>query len=202
MISYRTTLEIPECASALSIPYRHYTTRDHLVGSIGHALIHSNLPATMQSTPHPSLSCSTSGPQDEAPQGSNVLRLRRTPVWSERLSPIVAPQQRSVPVPEPQQGAASADATTPCGADEPAWRTSPPPARGRPRPPMHKRARGRRTAAGHETGAAYAGASLPCARQGTAWRERSTEPNGGTFSRKKIRIPRDRKPGASHARPR
>jgi hypothetical protein len=76
----------------------------------------------MQSTPHPSLSCSTSGPQDEAPQGSNVLPLRRTPVWSERLSPIVAPQQRSVPVPEPQQGAASADATTTCGADEPAWR--------------------------------------------------------------------------------
>src|SRR4051794_17329568 len=122
MISYRTTLEIPECASALSIPYRHYTTRDHLVGSIGHALIHSNLPATMQSTPHPSLSRSTSGPQDEAPQGSNVLPLRRTAVWSERLSPIVAPQQRSVPVPEPQQGAASEEPTTTCGADEPAWR--------------------------------------------------------------------------------
>src|SRR4051812_24005160 len=74
----------------------------------------------MQSTPHPSRS--TSGPQDEAPQGSNVLPLRRTPVWSERLSPIVAPQQRSVPVPEPQPGAASADATTPRGSDEPAWR--------------------------------------------------------------------------------
>src|SRR5829696_10508088 len=76
----------------------------------------------MQSTPHPSLSRSTSGHQDEAPQGSNVLPLRRTPVWSERLSPIVAPQQRSVPVPEPQPDAASADATTPHGADEPAWR--------------------------------------------------------------------------------
>src|SRR5215207_3009354 len=76
----------------------------------------------MQTTPHPSLSRSTSGLQDEAPQGSNVLPLRRTPVWSERLSPIVAPQQRSVPVPEPQPGAVSADATTPCGADEPAWR--------------------------------------------------------------------------------
>src|SRR5215207_11274335 len=76
----------------------------------------------MQSTPHPSLSRSTSGLQDEAPQGSNVLPRRRTPVWSERLSPIVAPQQRSVPVPEPQQGAASADAPTPRGSDEPAWR--------------------------------------------------------------------------------
>ena len=31
----------------------------------------------MQSTPHPSLSCSTSGHQDEAPHGSNVLPLRR-----------------------------------------------------------------------------------------------------------------------------
>jgi hypothetical protein len=51
-----------------------------------------------------------------------VLPLRRTPVWSERLSPIIAPQQRSVPVPEPQEGAASADATTPRGSDEPAWR--------------------------------------------------------------------------------
>src|SRR4051794_16015554 len=76
----------------------------------------------MQTTPHPSLSRSTSGHQDEAPQGSNVLPLRRTPVWSERLSPIVAPQQRSVPVPEPQPGAASADATTPRGSDEPPWR--------------------------------------------------------------------------------
>src|SRR5215203_2258382 len=76
----------------------------------------------MQSTPHPSLSRSTSGPQDEAPQGSNVLPLRRTAVWSERLSPIVAPQQRSVPVSEPQPGAASEEPTTPCGADEPAWR--------------------------------------------------------------------------------
>src|SRR5215203_791734 len=76
----------------------------------------------MQSTPHPSLSRSTSGHQDEAPQGSNVPPLRRAPVGSERLSPIVAPQQRSVPVPEPRPQAASADAPTPRGADEPAWR--------------------------------------------------------------------------------
>src|SRR5215207_9241271 len=76
----------------------------------------------MQSTPHPSLSRSTSGLQDEAPQGSNVLPLRRTPVWSERLSPIVAPQQRSVPVPEPRPRAASEEPTTTCGSDEPAWR--------------------------------------------------------------------------------
>jgi hypothetical protein len=122
MISYRTTLEIPECASALSIPYRHYTTRDHLVGSIGHALIHSNLPATMQSTPHPSLSSSTPGHQDKAPPGSNVLPLRCTAVWSERVAPIVAPQQRSVPVPEPRPRAASEEPTTSRGSDEPAWR--------------------------------------------------------------------------------
>src|SRR5215203_4555077 len=76
----------------------------------------------MQSTPHPSLSRSTSGPQDEAPQGSNVLPLRRTAVWSERLSPIVAPQQRSVSVPEPRPRAASEEPTTPRGSDEPAWR--------------------------------------------------------------------------------
>ena len=76
----------------------------------------------MHSTPHPSLSSSTSDHQDEAPQGSNVLPLRRTPVWSERLSPLVAPQQRSVPVPEPRPQAASEDATTPRGSDEPAWR--------------------------------------------------------------------------------
>src|SRR4051794_33032855 len=76
----------------------------------------------MQSTPHPSLSCSKSGHQDEAPQGSNVLPLRRTPVWSERLSPIVAPQQRSVPVPEPLPRAASEEATTTHGSDEPGWR--------------------------------------------------------------------------------
>src|SRR5690242_11615611 len=72
-----------------------FTTRDHRVGSIGHAPIPSNLPATMHSTPHSPLSSSTSGHQDEAPQGSNVLPLRRTPVWTERLSPIEAPQQRS-----------------------------------------------------------------------------------------------------------
>src|SRR5215212_8139346 len=76
----------------------------------------------MQSTPHPSLSCSTSGHQDEAPPGSNVLPLRRTAVWSERLSPIVAPQQRSVPVSEPRPRAASEEPTTPRGSDEAAWR--------------------------------------------------------------------------------
>src|SRR3954462_7509551 len=99
-----------------------FTTRDHVVGSIGHAPIPSNLPATMHSTPHPSLSSSTSDHQDEAPPGSNVLPLRRTPVWSERLSPLGAPQQRSVPVPEPRPQAASEDATTLRGSDEPAWR--------------------------------------------------------------------------------
>ena len=76
----------------------------------------------MHSTPHPSLSSATSDLQDEAPQGSNVLPLRRTPVWSERLSPLGASQQRSVPVPEPRPQAASEDATTPRGSDEPAWR--------------------------------------------------------------------------------
>ena len=99
-----------------------FTTRDHLVGSIGHAPIHSSLPTTMQSTPHPSLSNSTSGLQDEAPQASNVLPLRRTPIWSERSSSNGAPQQRSVPVPEPRPGAASEETTTPRSSDEPAWR--------------------------------------------------------------------------------
>ena len=117
--SVRANAKIASGAEALN-PL--FTTRDHHVGSIGHAPIPSNLPATMHSTPHPSLSSATSDLQDEAPQGSNVLPLRRTPVWSERLSPLGASQQRSVPVPEPRPQAASEDATTPRGSDEPAWR--------------------------------------------------------------------------------
>ena len=38
------------------------------------------------------------------------------------MSPLGASQQRSVPVPEPRPQAASEDATTPRGSDEPAWR--------------------------------------------------------------------------------
>src|SRR5215207_496533 len=76
----------------------------------------------MHSSQHPSLSSSTPGHQDKAPQGSNVLPLRPTPVGSQGLPPIVAPQQPSVPVPEPRPEAASAEATTPRGSDEPAWR--------------------------------------------------------------------------------
>src|SRR5689334_11999016 len=99
-----------------------FTTRDHRVGSIGRAPIPSNLPATMHSTLHRSLSSSTSDHPDEAPPGSNVLPLSRAPVWSERLSPLGAPQQRSVPVPELRPQAASEDATPPRGSEEPAWR--------------------------------------------------------------------------------
>jgi len=82
----------------------------------------SNLPTTMHSTPHSPLSSSTSDHPDEAPPGSNVLPLRRTPVWSKPLLPIGASQQRSMPVPEPRPQAASENATTPRGSDEPAWR--------------------------------------------------------------------------------
>src|SRR5438046_12699 len=64
------------------------------------APIPSNLPATMHSTPHSPLSSSTSDHPDEALPSSNVLPLRRMPVWSEHLSPLGPSQQRSVPVPE------------------------------------------------------------------------------------------------------